>query len=155
MKGLESLLPHLITVFLIWNTALIISFIAKKNIMKGIYAMAEEGKTEKEIKERKNMASKIFTIINLIIHIIALISAIIFLLFVYNPMEREAEEISSIKEATVDETFVEPTREEIKKSNKKIIEEKHKEKEIEAREDNTRAMNESIELFRKTSGDIE
>ena len=155
MKGLESLFPHLITIFLIWVIMLVLSFFAKRNIFKGFDTLAGEGETKGEIEKKKNDVNKTFLIFNSAINSSAIIFLVIFLFFIYNPTEREAEDIPSIKEATVDETFVEPTSKEIEESNKKIIEGKHKEKEVEAREDNIEAMEDSIKLFRKIGDEAE
>ena len=139
--GLISVLPHIITVAGIWLAIIIIVRIVKIGLFKGMDSVQAD-LTQKRHVER---------VVSLV-HIGATVAAasiiVIIVFFLSSPLERPHEDIETISEAVIDEGFKRPTRSEIEKSNKEVVEKKHKEKARAAEKDNKDAMEEATKLFR-------
>ena len=73
---------------------------------------------------------------------------IVIAFFLWNPMERDYEEMDKITPATEDRNIKKFTKEEIFRSNKEVINRKSTEKEMEAEADNKKAMEEASEVFK-------
>ncbi|MHC4396743.1 MAG: hypothetical protein ACYS1A_13925 [Planctomycetota bacterium] len=150
MKGLTSVLPHLITVILLWLAAIIIIQFIKKGILNSIDKLQTDEETKEQLKQRKEKVKKIASTASIAANVIAAAVIVLIIFFVYNPTERSYEEMGNIETATVDKDFVAPAAEEIEASNVKSHDvKKSEEKEAEAQKDNIEAMEESISLFRK------
>lgn len=156
MKGLETLLPHLYTIALLWLAIIIIVQIVKWATFRGMEKVQADEETGKEIKERKEYARKVIYFINLGTTVIALVAMIICIFFLYNPTERSYEELDHVKAATVDEDYVPLSEEEIEALNIESHDvKKSEERKAEAHEENIKAMDDSIAIFRKAAKETE
>ncbi|MCK5283921.1 MAG: hypothetical protein KAK00_11075 [Nanoarchaeota archaeon] len=149
MTGLVSMLPHIITVGLLWLAVIVIAHIFKRGIFKSMDTLQDSEEEKQQNNEQKERVGKVVRIINISATVIALSVIVLIVLFLSNPMERTYREIKTTTEAAVDEDFVEPTKEEIIFSNKEVIEKKHRAKEEEAEWDNIEAMQKASDIFRK------
>jgi heme/copper-type cytochrome/quinol oxidase subunit 1 len=156
MKGLTSVLPHLITVILLWLAIIIIVQLVKRGTFKSIDKLQADEEAKEKAEARKKSVQKVASIVSIGASVIAAAIIVLVVFFLYNPTERNYEELDNIKTATIDEKFVEPSKEEIEALNVKSHDVKKSEaKEVEAQEDNIQAMEESIDLFRKIAKEAE
>jgi nitrogen fixation/metabolism regulation signal transduction histidine kinase len=145
IKGLISLGYHLAAVGIGWVVAMILIAVVKYYVLKSMNLL-ELG----ENAERKAI-EKVAGMWRIVATCTAIVVALLFVFLIFNPTERPPEEIQTIPEALVDETYVPPTEEEISKSNEERLKAQHEPREKEAEEDNTKAMNDAINLFRKAA----
>jgi cell division protein FtsN len=156
MKGLTSVLPHLITVILLWLAIIIIVQLVKRGTFKSIDKLQADEEAKEKAEARKKSVQKVASIVSIGASVIAAAIIVLVVFFLYNPTERNYEELDNIKTATIDEKFVEPSKEEIEALNVKSHDVKRSEaKEAEAQKDNIQAMEESIDLFRKIAKEAE
>jgi len=141
MIGLISILPHVITVLLIYLAVSIIIQVVKRSMFKSTLILGIENRfnTREKIK-------KVVSIINIWSFAITISVIILIALFLSNPLERS--HIPTTVEAKVDETFIEPTKEEIRISNERRVTEKSLKKKEEAKKDNIAAMKEAENIFK-------
>jgi len=152
MKGLESLLPHLITIGLLWIVALIVIQLIKAGIFRSIAKLQADDETKAEAEERKKAVSKTVSIANIVVTVIAFAVFVIVAVFLFAPFEREYEEMDTIKEASVNKNYIPPSKEEIKQLNVESHDVKVSEaKKAKAEKENIEAMQDSVALFRKIS----
>jgi hypothetical protein len=152
MEGLTSVLPHLITLILLWLAVIIIIQFVKRGAVKSIDKLwAEEGMKEKA-EARKKLVRMVVSIVNIGASVVVAALIVLVVFFLYNPAERSYEELGNIETADLDEKFAAPSEEEIEALNVKSHDvKKSEEKETEAEKDNIEAMKESIGLFRETA----
>ena len=146
MEGLYALARHLIVIGCAYVLAMAVIYIVHKVRLKNLRIQGD-GVVNKD-KERtigRACKSLYITITGL-----AIIIVIFFVLFQFNPTHRSEDEMKLTTPAEIDESYKPPTKEAIEKSNKEAAERPHQEKEEEAEKANIKAMEESIELFRKT-----
>jgi len=156
MKGLESLLPHLITIGLLWLVVIIVIQLIKAGIFRGMDKLQADNEVKAEIEKRKEKIRKTVSIANTVVTVIALAIFFITAVFLFSPMERTYEEMDKIKEAVVDEDYVPPSKEEIEEFNIESHDMKISEaKETEAEKENIEAMKDSISLFREIAKEAE
>ena len=134
---ITAIQSHIATVIIIYIQLLFIFILAYKFFLN----RSEKNTVKKKITKAFKAVLKAITIIFILI-------IISILLFLSNPFERA--EIKTIKEIVVDDTYHEliKTKPEINKLNKEVIEQKHKENEKEASDDNMEAFNKSKQLFK-------
>lgn len=140
MQGLISMLPHIITVILIYLAILIIAQIVKRSMLKSIGVV----KGMKGFIKKRGI-SRIVSLVNIWATGAMVVVVVLIVLFLSNPFERS--HVPTIAEAAIDESFQEPTKAKIATSNKEVIKKKHLEKEQEAETDNAAAMKEAANLF--------
>lgn len=140
MTGIISVLPHIITIVLLWIAVIVIAQLIRR-------ATFRELRKVSKLKQNQRRINKNVSMINTIATLLALSIIVLILLFLYNPTERSYEEMDKI--GTITPEIIEPTKDEIRASNKEVIESKSKQKEEEAEQDNTEAMEAAEKLFRK------
>lgn len=138
MTGITSVLPHLITVALLWLAVIVIIQLVKRAALKELPKMDRQ--LRKNIKRNTSY-------INTGVTVLALAIIVLIILFLYNPTERSYEEMDKI--GTITPEVTEPTKDEIKASNKEVIQSKSIDKEKEAEQDNIEAMEKAKKIFNK------
>ena len=138
MTGIISVLPHLITVALLWMAVIVIIQLVKRAALKELPKMDRQ--LRKNIKRNTSY-------INTGVTVLALAIIVLIVLFLYNPTERSYEEMDKI--GTITPEVTEPTKDEIKASNKEVIQSKSIDKEKEAEQDNIEAMEKAEKIFNK------
>jgi len=151
MTGLISTLPHIITVAALWLVVVVIAQIVKAGVFRGMDTVQGDDETKKQNDERKKNVKKVVSLVNIGSTAVAVSVILLVVVFLSNPYERTHEGIKTTTPAVVDESFKEPTKAEIEKSNKEVTEKKHKEKEEAAERDNKAAMEEAEDIFRKAT----
>jgi len=147
MFGLESLLHHLVTLFLVWLIMIFAIRFAKRIALReagGIFSDKDSNWKNQKIITINRIAVFVYNIVTSIVIIMGIVIAF----FLWNPMERDYEEMDKITPATEDRNIKKFTKEEIFKSNKEVINRKSTEKEMEAEADNKKAMEEASEVFK-------
>ena len=140
----STLLGNMGVIVLVWFTVLCIAQIVKVAAVKSLAKAGEKAQAAAESRVRKGVA--IFCIVATALAAIALL---VFALFLNNASVKDPEQVDRIQQAPLPEDFKPPTKEDIAKSNEEAVTEKADQVRKEATEDNTKAMNESIEMFRK------
>ncbi len=139
MDGFISMLQNqMVPITLIYIALIIGTHIVKRCLLKSI----GNDDSIKTIKEFCLKAARIANICAIGIYVITIIVVIFFL---SNPMVRT--NIKTTTSATVDETFKPPTKDEISTSNKEVIQNKLLIKEQEAEADNKKAMESAADIF--------
>jgi hypothetical protein len=141
----STLLGNLGVIVLVWIAALIIGQIVKAAMLKSLAKAGEKAQSAAESRVRKGV-----TIFNVAVTALAAITLLIFVLFMNNARVKAPDQVDKIRQAPLPENFQEPTQEDIATSNEAATKKKSEEARQKASEDNTKAMDESIELFRKT-----
>lgn len=141
MTGITSILSHLITVVLLW-----VAFVLIVQCIK-YFILRESSKLGEANKQNKKNISRLVSFVNAGATVVVLIVVLLIMFFLYNPTERSYEEMDKI--GTIVPEIIEPTEDEIKASNKEVMERKSVEKEKEAEQDNIEAMEKAEKLFRK------
>ena len=151
MKGLMSVLPHLITVALLWLAAIIIVGLIKRSLLASLDKLQIDEEKKKDIALRKKKITGIISIINIAVSLAAAGLVVLVILFVYNPTERDYEQLGNIETASVDKDFTEPNAADIETLNAESHDAKiSQEKQTQAQKENLEAMHEAMDLFRKT-----
>ena len=155
-ETLSPLVGSLIVIVLVWITALIIGLIAKVSVLKSLGSAGKETKTGdtpdadlQKTVDRRIKIRKGFKIYNIAVSAIAAVSFLIFVLFMNNLGAKSEADTAKIDTAPLPENFQPPTEKEIEKSNEQAVTNKADEVKQEAIEDNTKAMNEAINTFKK------
>lgn len=140
MTGIMSVASHLITIALLWVAVIVIVWLVKRGTL-------QELRMAGELRQRRKKINRNVSYINTAVTVVAVSIIVLIMLFLYNPTERSYEEMD--KMGTIAPEVTEFTEDEIKASNKEVMERKSREKEQEAEKDNIEAMKEAEELFRK------
>jgi hypothetical protein len=152
MKALMSVLPHLITVTLLWLAAIIIVGLIKKSLLTSLDKLQIDEEKKKDIALRKKKITGIISIINIAVTVVAAGLVVLVILFVYNPTERSYEQLGNIETASVDKDFAEPNAADIEALNVKSHDvKKSQQKQTQAQKENLEAMREAMSLFGKTA----
>lgn len=133
-------MPHLIAITLLWVAVIVIAQLIKRATFR---VLRKEGK----FKQHQKRINKTVYYVNTGATAVALAIILLIVLFLYNPTERSYHEMDKI--GTIVPEVIEPTKDEIKASNKEVMESKSKQKEEEAEQDNMEAMEEAEKLFHK------
>lgn len=155
ITGLHDLATHLVTIFLIWLAIILINWVAKRNILKSMqdernYRGAITNKvTAEQFNKKQEIIQFVSFVVNRTVGTLAVIFAIITVLFLYNPMERHYEEVNKIGSAVHNENSKEPSKESINITNKEVMNRKSKENKQKAEKENTEAIEKAFELFNK------
>jgi len=89
-------------------------------------------------------------VVNVIIIIATLITLVVFVFFMENGSNSKASPMPLIKQAPLPENFKAPSKREIEKINEQATQDKSNEVKEEASEANNRAMDEGINVFKKS-----
>jgi len=136
MNGLQPVIQHTIAVALIWLFGVI-------TIWVGVVWAHRNLPEDKDVMKAAVIFFNTLTAICL--------AAVAFVwIFLYNPLERKADEMPYIRELHPKHVFVEPTAEQIESSNRKAVTRQETENEESAMKQNTEAMESSIDIFRNT-----
>jgi uncharacterized membrane protein len=141
----STLLGNLGVIILVWIAALVIAQVVKLAMLKSLAKAGEKARAAAEGRVRKGV-----TIFSVAATAVAAITLLIFLLFMNNARVKAPDQVDKIRQAPLPENFQAPSKEDVAKSNEAAETKKSEEARKEATEDNTKAMDESIELFRKT-----
>ena len=144
-ETLSPLAGSLIAIVLVWITALIIGQIVKVSILKSLESEEEKEKNVERISNIK----KGFKVYNIAVSAISAVAFLIFALFLNNLGAKDESRLDKIQQAPLPEDFQTPTKAEIDKSNEKSVSEKSEEVREKATKDNTKAMNDAIDIFKK------
>lgn len=140
MTGIISILPHLITIALLWVAIIVVVQLIKHATFRVL-------RKEDKFKQHQKRINKTVFYVNTGATTLALAIVLLIMIFLYNPTERSYEEMNKI--GTIVPEVIKPTKDEIKASNKEVMESKSKQKEKEAEQDNIEAMEKAEKLFRK------
>ncbi len=134
--GITGIFPHLMAIFFLWLLALFIVRAIKQNALSNTSISTTN---ETVIKASRIGYGAITSI--------AAIFAVVVILFLTSPFERNYDEMSRIAPAEVDESFTAPSKEEVDLSNEVSVKRKAEEKHSEAKRDNRQAMEDAANLF--------
>lgn len=148
VTGLYGLGSHLGKIALLWLAVFLINKLIANAAIKtrleilrhGTIMEKQDGKSEQAIKGTSR-------IINIVTSCLASVFMVISVLFLYNPTEKNYEQMGKIAPAKTSTSFSGKTKKEIQISNKEVVEEKHKKKKESAIEDNNKALEETFKLF--------
>lgn len=151
----STLTWNLIVICLVWITGIIIIQVIKFSLLKSLNTVADGNDPEnadtitaKMLAQRVRVkqGAKIF---NIAITAAAAITLLVFLLFMNNNRVKPGNEVKKIEQAPLPEKFKQMTPEEIKQSNEQAVTAKTVELQKKATEENTKAMDDGINIFKK------
>jgi len=151
MQGLWNVLPHLLTVGLLWISSLVILELFKRAVVKGIETKFSAAESPPDRSGDIMKVHRRVSVLHFSFHFFFVSVIILIFLFLYNPGVRTHEALKGIVPATHDERYEPPAKEEIESLNQNHHD--HRKSEVlqnEAQRDNTNAMETSIALFRNT-----
>ncbi|MCF6174400.1 MAG: hypothetical protein L3J71_01395 [Victivallaceae bacterium] len=151
----SALTWNLIVICLVWITGIIIVQIIKLSLLKSLNAAAEsENSPEDSSISDKILAQRVRVkqtarIFSAIITATAIVTLLVFALFMNNSRVKPESEVEKIQQAPLPEDFKPQTTKEIEQSNKQAVTEKSEELQQKATEANTKAINDGINIFKK------
>lgn len=150
----ESISPlgnNLIIISLVGFTALVIVQIMRAAILRSLVSLMEVAGSDVNLLEiKKKRVKALMKIVTLIVTIATLITLVVFLFFMGNGSNNEASTKPLIKQAPLPKDFKAPSKIEIEKVNEQATQDKSNEVNEEASEANNRAMDEGINIFKKS-----
>ena len=149
LSGIPALISHIITIGIIWLDVIIIARLVRRAFFKSAKTFSGDQEEKKEIiEDMSKVGDKVVKIIDIIATTASIIAILIFIFFQWSWQGRDSDEMDTIPKATADEDVI-PTKEEIEKSNKESSDvEKSKEEKKDAIDDNNKAMNDALDMFK-------
>ena len=139
--GITAVFPHLLAILLLWLLALAIIRVVKKNALR----TAEDiGISNGRIQKTSRVAYGVVTSV-------AGLLAVVVVLFLTSPLERNYEDMKRITPAEADREFIAPSKEEITVTNEQAVNRRADEKRSEATRDNTQAIEDATRLFQNAA----
>lgn len=148
LSGMPALLTQIITIGIIWLAVIVVAKLVSRAFLEIVnITLEKDNDIEKREKFRK-YSDRISKLVGIIATTIAFIAIVIFVLFQWNWQGRNPDEMNQVPQATIDSSYVSPTNIEIEKSNDQSHDIKASvKKDNNAKEENTKAMNDAINTF--------
>ena len=151
----STLTWNLIVICLVWITGIIIIQLIKFTILSSIKVMT----TDKTAENNTTLTAKIANqrikvkqgakIFSSLITVAAVITLLVFALFMNNNKVKPASETNKIKQAPLPKNFTPMTTTEIQQTNVQAVTQKSKTLQQKATQANTNAMNDGVNIFKK------
>lgn len=141
---MESVLySHILPIIGVWLGLIIALQLIKYGVLK-VWDIFKLGK-----KKDRVVVGKVAKAMSISATLIAACILVFVVFFLSNINERKV--IKTIEPAQVDESFIPDSKKGIDITNKEVVDRKHRVKEEEATQDNSRAMEEASNLFKTTN----
>lgn len=152
----SSLTWNLIVICLVGITAIIIIQIVKYALLRSLNTAAESNspsssnKITTKILDQKIKVKQVAKILCSITTAATVITLLVFILFMNNSKVKKVSEVDKIKQAPLPKNFKPMSNKAIKAINEKVSTAKSIKLQKQATEENTKAMNNAIDIFKKS-----
>ena len=143
---------NLTVIVLVWLTAVIIGQIIKYALLQAV-ATKDAINLNSESVDKSVITAQIerkIQLFNIAVSATAIITLVIFILFMNHSQAKKTGEITRISPAPLPENFVPPSKEQIKRINQKVTTVKSEKMRQQAVKMNNKAMQDAAKLFNNT-----